>query len=108
MQTLDIFLEELTDWENYTFDSIIDQMQAFEGVERDSLLRALYLFCDEIGRNLTIYDVPYKEVRRCLISCSFLPDAIDMRFMQIIDPKYYLPKVQEPAHVDEQESVIVC
>lgn len=100
MQVFDIFLEELTDWDNYTFDSVIDEMQAFEGVERDSLMRALYLFCDELGRSLTLYDMPVKEIRRRLIGFTFYPDALEMRFMRSITLPQ--PEVKEP------EPVIVC
>lgn len=99
MRVCDIFLEELTDWDNYTFDSVIDEMQAFEGVERDSLMRALYLFCDELGRSFTLYDIPFREVRRCLMSMRFYPDGIEMRFMQVLR----FPHLEKPA-----EPVIVC
>lgn len=80
-------------------DSIIDEMQAFEGVERDSLLKALYLFCDEVGRTLTQYLVPLELVKRRLVACRVENGFMLMEFLQVVDAKQYWPKLEGMAEL---------
>ena len=80
-------LQESTDWENYPLDEITDQLEAFDGVENDSIKHALWYFVDEFLTQLTAYKVPMDEVRQRLAKITPLGDAILMEFV---------PSVKQP------------
>ena len=81
LQLIWVVLEERTDWENTPLDNIIDEVEAFDGIERDSLLHALWYFMDAMLTNFALYEVPMPEVRRRLCNVLVLDNAVLLEFV---------------------------
>lgn len=81
LQLIWIVLEERTDWENTPLDNIIDEVEAFDGVERDTLVQALWTFMDAMLSNFDTYQVPVLEVKQRLGRVEVFGDAVLLEFV---------------------------
>lgn len=100
LQLLWVVLEEQTDWENTPLDNIIDEVQAFDGIERDTLLQALWIFMDAMLTNFAVYDVPIAQVKRRLAKVQIFGEAVMLEFVP--HPDDVVPKPAPPRYVSSQ------
>lgn len=97
LQLLWVVLEEQTDWENYPLDDLIDEVQAFDGIERDTLLHALYIFVDAMQTNFAVYMVPIHEVKKRLAKVQIFGEAVLLEFVP--HPDDVKPKPPPPRYM---------
>lgn len=98
LQLLWVVLEEQTDWENTPLDEIIDEVQAFDGIERDTLVHALWIFMDAMLTNFAMYDVPISEVKRRLCKVQIFGEAVLLEFAY---PRPPVKKILTPLYSAE-------